>query len=131
MALFNDIVLNDGATTPVAKTFAARSNINGTATYVHDASGAPAVAGSKIVIQTKPAKAPDGYHFVDVKMTIPLVDTPPGAAPKEVHQTAVVISFKLSGRAPVTDRNHILAYAKNVLANTQVSEAVLSLAPPR
>lgn len=119
MATFANIVINDGQATPVAHTFATKTNDQRTATY-EDRSGGIAVGYGRIAIRTSDS---DVVRRVNLNITIPTLEAVSGANPSGFTPPATVAysngfkgEFLLSQRATAQEKKNIYAYAKNALA---------------
>lgn len=136
MAAFADINLNDGTTpTPVARTFAARLN-DGLRQVWRFAKDANIVNDRVIKLVSKPSARADGDHKVEITFEVPLVDAPAQVsgytpAPRVIAMTRATLYLQLPGRATANDRADLLAFVRNALSNSQFTDSVVLMSPPR
>lgn len=119
MATFANIVINDGQATPVAHTFAVKTNDQRVSSY-EDRSGGIAVGYGKIRITTSDS---DVVRRVKANIAIPTLEAVSGANPAgftPAAQIAYVTQFNgeflIPQRATLQEKKNIYAYAKNALA---------------
>lgn len=130
-----NLVLNDGQTTPVAKTFSARGADMKMALYT-DVSGGIGIGMGKITLSYVQSPAPNGTYRVEMRITIPVLEVISGSdggytpVPKVAFNCFHKSEFVVPNRASLQDRKNILAYAKNALAHALLSETVVDLNPP-
>lgn len=134
MATFANIAINDGLA--VSKTFVAKVNSNLVSTYeLADASGI-SVAARRIKIKYTPAPKPDGISKTEIHVALPVVDAPAAAgsytpAPREIARDEAKMLFFTSGRGTPASKKDLLAFARNLLSNTQVTECIELDSPVR
>lgn len=129
MPALASVTVNDGATTPVAKTFTPTDVKSGLAAW-HDRSGGVVVGYPEITSQTiLPVTSGNGTSQIcRVKMTIkfPVVEVVNGVSAR-AYDLQFKGEFLLPARSTLQDRKHILAFAKNYLAHAQVASLVQDL----
>lgn len=135
MALFANMTISDGLSTPVARNFEAKMNGNGNGLWMYDRNGI-AVAGVTVSMRHVPATKPDGLTKNDWTITIPVVDAPAPAsgytpAPRVIATHTLKLLSITSGRGTAADRADLLAFGKNLMVQAQYSESVLQNSPPR
>jgi len=136
MSAVTSVVLNDGLATPVAHTFSPARVAPDLVMY-QDRS-AQVVAGYNVLtIGTRYASNGNSGQKVTMKIVRPtLAVTAPttgtGIQPNPVaaYSCLGTIEFVLPSASSLQDRKDILAYVKNLLASTVVSQAVQDLDPP-
>lgn len=136
MALFADIVINDGQGTPAAHTFA-KAVRDGDLVEWHDRSAGVLAGFKKISLRVRPASNLQGMYKVTIKVMDPkLAVTAPASGsgvqpnPTQAYFTTATHEFLIPAASDAQARKDILAYAKNLLSNSQISEAVELFAPP-
>lgn len=142
MGAIANIVLNDGQTTPVAKTFAVRrvGDVGGEGNLAEweDRSSTYYIGYNRIVLETSFPKAsrPDTIRM-RIRVTTPKMEnvtnsTVSGVAPApRVSYTPMFDgTFVIPTRSSLQDRKDLLAYVRNLLANAQVIAAAEQLDVP-
>lgn len=133
MAAFAPIVISDGQVTPVAHTFSPeRIDPAGVAKFVDRVTGI-AIGFPVLTLATRsPSKGSRNYR-VTGKLVVPTLEvTSPSTAsgiqpaPTKAYELIATFEFVLPERSTLAERTNALAYAKNFLANTNVTNAVLS-----
>lgn len=134
MAAFANITLADSV--PTDRLFTARLNSNGAALFVMaHASGFP-VADYTIKNKHTVAAKPDGVTKNDWHITIPVIDAPASAgglytpAPRVIGTNELKLLSFTTGRGPELDRANLVAFGKNLMANSQYTDSVIKLSPP-
>lgn len=136
------IVINDGATTPVAHTFSPSGPDKNGVTYLYDRSGGIAIGFPSLALDLRePLSAKAGQAsnanrifratakvvFPILEVTSPTTGTGIQPAPTKSYDMTVKIEFLLPERSSLQNRKDILAYAKNILANSNMASLVLDL----
>lgn len=132
-----NIVLNDGATTPVAHTFnpkGARAVEGGkTVSVWRDQS--PANAEGYLVL-TEQHSPPNGNGLEKFRylIQVPTLETPASGgafvpAPKRAYDTMAVVEVWAHTRATADELKNIVAYVKNFTASTYFSDAITKREP--
>lgn len=141
MAARANIVINDGLATPVSHTFNPNSgdgNVAGVSVIEYeDRSGGISVGFPKISITTRVPTKANKNRKVLFAIKVPVLEvvsnsTVSGIAPAPTVAYDVTFqgSFVLPERASLASRKDLLAYAKNLLANTMVTSAIETLESP-
>lgn len=132
------LTVNDGATTPVAHSFTPTDVQSGLATW-HDRSGGVVVGFPRITAQLKlpTSNSVDGKNQnarVQVKVVMPVLEQTSAStgtgiqpAPTKGYDMTFNGEFVLPVRSTLQDRKHIIAYAKNFLAQALVTALVQDL----
>lgn len=130
MPAFGNVVLNDGATTPVAHTFSPVKTDGDLATYADRSTGTP----SKYLVLGASNRDPVGgngqVNRVEYSFSLPVVadGTDPAVKAGTVLRTA---RFNGVALIPVTstlqERKDLLAYIKNLYASTLASSMMQDL----
>lgn len=136
MATVASIVINDGASTPVAHTFAPSRVAPELVTYQDRSAGV--VAGFNILsIGTRYADKKNGAQKVTVRMALPTLavtapTTTTGIQPVPVaaFECFANIEFVLPSPSSVQNRKDLITLVKNALANAAIYSAVVDLDPP-
>ena len=136
MASVTSITINNGAATPVAKTYNP-TRIEPELVRYHDRSGGIVIGFPEISISNRlPSKTAKSYK-VTAKVTIPVLEqTSPSTATG--IQPAPTVAYTLVGnvdmvfpdRCTLAERKDLLAFVKNFLANAAVTTAVESFELP-
>lgn len=139
------IVINDGQTTPVAKTFSnagVKPGESNLATFVDRSSG-QALGFARLSISLRePLPAKTGSSSTSARMykaivtlAIPTLEalgtsdsglTPP---PTLAYQTAFRGEFMIPERASLQNRKDLLAFVKNLMANASLTSVIHDLEP--
>lgn len=129
MAAQADLVLADGQTTPVNKTFSKRGADLKIAHW-RDISSGVNVGMPYITASMKESNGSEGKVVVDMRVALPVTEVISGSdggytpQPKVAFTNWFVGSFTLPNRSSLQNRKDILAFAKNLLANSVVSDFV-------
>lgn len=130
MATLANIVINDGAGTPNARTFVP-SRRDGTLVVLTEKSAGVAAGFRQLSILSRTTAQRDGTTKVTVKIVDPrLAVTAPASGsgvqpnPTTAYSTLVNIEFVLPNPGDAQSRLDILAFAKNALANAIVADAI-------
>lgn len=127
MANFANITLNDGSATPVAHTFAVKSNDAQVSVYEDRSGGVPVGYGKLIIRTSETADA----RTVKVDIVVPILEAVSGAnaagftpPAKVAYQSIGKLEFRLSTRSTLQQRKDIVAYIKNAASLALVSSVV-------
>lgn len=130
MPTFAAITINDGASTPVARTFAPKTLIGTEAKFVDRSSGITVGFPELMVNQSMPSKT-SKIHKVRLKLTMPVMEVVNSStyngitpAPTKAFDMTFDGTFFLPERSSLQDRKHIMALAKNALANALLTALV-------
>jgi hypothetical protein len=136
------ITINDGAATPVAHTFNPSGPDKNGVNYFYDRSGGIAVGFPSVSIdlrEPRPVQAGGAslasrLYRATVKVVYPVLEvTSPTTgtgiqpAPTKSYDMTVRMEFLLPERSTLQNRKDILAFAKNILANANVTSLVQDL----
>lgn len=120
MPAFADIVINDGATTPVAKTFSVKKTVGTLSMWEERSSGIP-VAYTKLQSETKDS---DTVRRVKLAIALPVLETVSGVNAQGYTPAASVaftvranVEYILPQRCSLQNRKDINAFIKNALAH--------------
>jgi hypothetical protein len=128
------IVIKDGAATPADKTFGpVNVNADGIASYA-DRTGGIALGYPMISASVRqPTKGSRNFKVV-IKVVTPVLEvTSPSTstgiqpAPTKAYDLTSLHEFILPERSTLAQRNDILAFAKNLLSNAQITSLVQNL----
>lgn len=119
------LTLADGQPEPTAHVFSVSSAQQGTSVPASwdDRSGDMISGYSNITMSVR--KTANSSYKVQMRITDPTLDT----LGTVVHKTLCVIDFTLPVTSTLQNRKDILAYARNLLANAIVVDAVHNLSP--
>lgn len=136
MSAVANIVINDGAATPVAHTFAPARQSGDLFEWADRATGI-AAGFNKISVLTRYGQASNAGQRVTLKITAPtLAVTAPASGsgiqpnPVAAYTSLCTIEFLLPNAADAAARANIAAYAKNLLASTFVTNMIQNLDAP-
>jgi hypothetical protein len=130
-----NLVLNDGQATPVAKTFSARGADLKLAKYT-DVSGGIGIGMAQVTLSYVQSNASNGSYKVEARITLPVMETISGSdggytpIPKVAFNVFGKVEFVVPNRASLQNRKDILAFAKNLLSHTLMTETVVDYNPP-
>lgn len=129
MATFANIVINDGAATPVAHTFAVKSNDNRISKFEDRVGGVP-IGYSKLTVAI--ADINKNNRRVSLSIEVPILEAVSGANPSGFTPAAQVayydkvdVSFVTNNRSTTQNRKDVLAFVKNALALALVTSIVV------
>lgn len=131
MPALANIVINDGATTPVAHTFAP-DGIDGTVANYADRSGGLPIGYPKLTVSVrKPLNLSTGVYKVGVRIFTPTLEVTSAStgtgiqpAPTVSYTQSCFMEFLLPARGTLQNRKDIIAFAKNALANATINTVV-------
>lgn len=134
MPAIGNVVISDGATTPVAHTFAP-VGIDGTvATYADRSGGIPVGYWTLSIGLREPVKNGAAVYKVTAKLLLPILEqTSPSTAtgiqpaPTVGYTMAANVEFLLPARSTLQNRKDVLALCKNALANGLFTSVVENL----
>lgn len=137
MAAISSIVINDGQTTPVARTFVPVDHSNNIFIYRQNSSALAKIGQNLIHLKLVASGKNKDIDRVQVSVYLPVLEAVVAqntegytAAPKLAYFLSSKMEFMLPGRATLAQRNDLLAFTQNVLSNVQVTDAVQSLLLP-
>lgn len=127
MASFANIIINDGQATPVAHTFAIKTNDNGVSTYEDRVSGVPVGYGKLI---TRISETTD-QRTVKIDILVPVLEAVSGTnaqgfvpPAKVAYRNIGKIEFRTSARSTLQQRKDLVAYVKNTVNLALISSLV-------
>lgn len=136
MSAIANIVINDGAATPVAHTFYPQQS-DPDALYRENLSGIALIGNGVIKASVKPSKTTEGMNRVQLSLQLPALETATAqnsegytAAPKVAYVTTVNVDFILPNRSTAQQRKDCRVLLSNLLANSQVIDAIENLTRP-
>lgn len=125
----SNIVINDGANTPVAHTFSpkgARAMPTGKNVALWRDQSVTAEVGFLSITETHTPKNSNKIEKFRWVIEVPTVETPPGStAPVKAFSTVATIEVFMHERASEAELKNIAAYLKNFAALTYVSDAIV------
>ncbi len=142
MPAFGNIVINNGATTPVAKTFKPVNIDVQDVSHLAETSGGTPIGYGRMSFSLRPpvgnlqngANSQNSVYRCLMKLEIPVLEvTSPSTgtglqpAPTVAYVTMVKLEFVIPARAAEADRKDILAFAKNLLTHTIATDLVVNL----
>lgn len=123
MPSIGNIVINDGATTPVAHTFAP-VGINGAVASFADRSGGFSVGYPTITASIANPSKTSRLYKARFKVVLPVMETISNStmsgiapAPTKAYDLTADVTFLMPERSSLQNRKDILALARNLLAN--------------
>lgn len=136
MSAVSNIVVLDGATTPVSHTFMPARVSPELVTYQDRAAGV--VVGFNILtIGTRYADKKNSAQKVTVRLSLPTLavtapTTTTGIQPVPVaaFECFANVEFVLPGSSTTQNRKDLLTLVKNIMANATITDAVVDLNPP-
>lgn len=134
MPAIGNLVINDGATTPVAHTFGPVGIEGKTATFADRIGGVPVGYGKVSLSIREPTNGSSGVFKVGIKILIPTLEQTSAStatgiqpAPTVAYVTAAHLDLLMPARGTLQNRKDILAYVKNALSNASVVSVVENL----
>lgn len=135
MPAIANIVINDGATVPVAHTFTpVQSGQN--SIYRDTIAGLPVFGQASIRLLTK-LDSGTGLNKVKMVLDVPVMESVVGAngagytaAPRVAFSAKVNLDFILPSRSSVQNRKDLRSLLINALSNAQLVDAIDAIAPP-
>ncbi len=136
MSAIANIVINDGQATPVAHTFTPITS-SPDAVYHESGSSIPTIGENLITISKKIGQSADGLDKITMTLKLPVLETPSGGTPSGYTAPPAVAyflqtqaSFFLPKRSTPAQRKDLRVLLSNLLANTQVTDAIEKLETP-
>lgn len=124
MPVFGNIVINDGATTPVPHTFSPASKDGQAATWTNNAASIPIGKESLVVtVRTPPRGNSTAAIRVTGKLTLPVV-APVDGLDDVVRVSSFDFAFNIAQTATLQNRKDLAALVKNLFANAAFVSAV-------
>lgn len=124
-----DIVINDGATTPVAHTFnpkGAKAQASGKDVALWRDQSVPNSVGYLTITEQHSPVNSNGMEKFRWTIEVPYTETPVGStAPIKAYSCVAVLECWVHARATDTELKNIAAYLKNFAALTYVKDAIV------
>jgi hypothetical protein len=101
-----------------------------------DTSAGIGIGMGVVTLSYDQANTGNGAYRVEARVTIPVMETISGSdggytpQPKVAFNLFAKVEFVVPNRASLQNRKDILAYAKNLLAATVMSDTVVDFNPP-
>lgn len=121
------IVLADGATTPVNRTFSPKSIENGILASLEEATGVPVVRPTLRVSVRKPVNK-SGMYRIKVTIDVPASQVVDGVTSAH-HTNSVNTEFAIHESSTTQEINDLFAFNKNAWANALLIDAVKTQTP--
>lgn len=134
---FSNIVINDGATTPVAHTFTPVSENPQNNFHWADRSGGIPVGMPKIHLELKESGPRGTASILTIEVEAPVLETATGSTtggfapvPTLAHNPRCVIKMYLPNRSTTQNRKDLRSYVKNLLSDAVLVSAIDDLISP-
>lgn len=134
---FSNIVINDGAATPVAKTFTPVSENPVNNFNWADRSGGVPIGYPHVRLSLKEAGPKGTASILNIEMKLPVLETPTGSTsggfapvPTVAHTGRIVFTAYLPTRSTLQNRKDLRALFANLLAHATVTGAFEDLISP-
>lgn len=132
MPAIGNIVINDGAATPVAHTFSP-DGFTGDVCEFHDRSGGISVGYPKITAKSVSPSRTSKMYKVTYKVVLPVLETASGTssngfapAPTLAYNLECNMTFITPQRSTLQNRTDLLAFVKNLLADSSTTALVVN-----
>jgi hypothetical protein len=128
MAAFANLVLADGQTTPVNKTFTPTGLVP--VTKWQDKTGGIAIGMPEVTISDKMADGVDGSYKINARIRLPVLEVISGSdggytpSPKVAYTCIGVAEFTFPKRSTLQNRKDVKAFLKNLLSDAVMTTAV-------
>jgi len=128
MSAIGNIVINDGAATPVAHTFSPVGiNAANVASWKDRSPAYPVGYNSLSLLLREPVNGSASRNYkMSLKLVLPTIDTSTGT-PVKVYDAFASAEFVIPEQATLQNRKDLLALLKNALANAAITAAVQDL----
>jgi len=129
-----NIVINDGQSTPVAKTFSARGADINLAVW-KDVSGGISIGLPQITISNRESEGVNGSYRVEARVVLPVLETISGdaggytAVPKVAYKMFGKVELIAPNRSSLQNRKDIKAFVTNLLGHTVMAETFVDFNP--
>lgn len=134
MSAIGNIVINDGATTPVAHTFYPVNVDGATSNWRENQASLPLIGQGTLQVSVRETK--NAIKQVHIALTTPALEQITGnnsagytAAPKVAYTPLVGVTFNFDGRSTTQQRKDVRVLIMNALANAIIVDAVDNLNP--
>lgn len=134
MSAQTSLVLNDGQSTPVAKTFSARGADMQLAVWKDIASGI-SIGFPTVTISNKERSGSNGTYRVEARIAIPVLETISGDAggytpsPKVAYTMFGKVELVSPNRATVQNRKDLRAFIANLMGHAVMTETFVDFNP--
>lgn len=135
MSVQANIVINDGQSTPVAKTFLPRGADMALAKYV-DTSGGISIGMPTLTIGNKVTEGANGTYRTEARLTLPILEVISGdaggytPAPKVAYKMFAKVELIAPNRSTLQNRKDLRALVANLLDHATISETFVDFNPP-
>lgn len=135
MSAQTNLVLNDGQSTPVAKTFSQRGADMNLAVWKDITSGI-SIGFPAITISNKERPGSNGTYRVEARVILPVLETISGdaggylAVPKVAFTMFGKVELVSPNRATVQNRKDLRAYIANLMGHAVMTETFVDFNPP-
>lgn len=135
MSAQTSLVLADGQSTPVNRTFSARGADMALAMW-RDVSGGIAIGTPTVTLSNKGMDDPSGSYRVEARITIPVLETISGDAggytpsPKVAYKMFGKVELIAPNRATIQNRKDLKAFVANLMAHAIMTETFIDFNPP-
>lgn len=130
MPAVSSIIINDGATTPVAHTFSPTKVEGPLATY-HDRAGGVSIGYPALSIQAVQPSKSQRLYKTTLKVVMPVLENVTGTsssgftpAPTKAYDMVAIVHVLAPERSTTQNRKDILAFVKNALAHATLTSVV-------
>lgn len=129
MPQITPIVINDGQSTPVARTFSPKMVKDGMTSVFEEAVGVPVLRRS-LSLTVRPPVGGNGMYRIKLEISAPLGAADPVTGAVTVRGVnRSVHEFLIHESSSSTEIQTMLAFADNALANAFVKECITTLTP--
>lgn len=128
MAAFANLVLADGQTTPVNKTFTPTGLVP--TPKWQDKTGGIAIGMPEVTMKDSMSNSVDGSYKLRAEVKLPVLEVISGAdggytpSPKVAYTCWGIVEFTFPKRSVLQNRKDVQAFVKNLLANAVMTTAV-------
>jgi hypothetical protein len=135
MSVQANLVLDDGQTTPVAKTFSPRGADLKLATW-RDTTAGISIGMPVITLSNKESPGNNGAYRVEARVQIPVLETISGdaggyiPAPRVAYTMFGKVELVAPQRSTVQNRKDLRAFVANLLAHAVMTETLVNFDPP-
>lgn len=135
MSAVADIVLNDGAATPVAHTFKP-TNVSPNLVTYHDKSSGVIAGYPKITLGNRLPSRENGNYKASGRINLPVLETAATASsgftpgPTVAYSLSAAVDAIIPARATLAERQDLYAFASNLLAHAVFGELVKDMDLP-
>lgn len=135
MSAQGNLVINDGQTTPVARTFSARGADMKMALWT-DISTGVGIGMGRVTLSYNQDQSANGSYKVELRITIPVMEVISGSdggytpIPKVAFNCFGKVEFVMPNRSSLQNRKDLIAFVKNALGAAVLSETVADYNPP-